>query len=609
MIILSINLNHCALAQAHLQVLGDIMGSIPDIICMQEPYAIQDSLAFVSPGWRFAYLDKGRTGILVTRPDIDFTRDLETDTITAISVFNRDSKRLGIITVYFSAAEDIDSHLSNLETILTKYESFILTGDFNSKHTCWGAGVIDSRGRLVCDFIISNNLILYNESDSVATFKSVVGEGWTDLVLSSSDVYTCSGKLEILLDESLSDHRYVRLVYDVDFHIDPKINISRDVSRITRFCKSMHKKVHDFKLELDVCSNSKSLDYCTTKFFEDISRDVEKKLRVGHTNDKNISWWNSHLTCLRRKIRALRKSFQTPGILEDVRLKRKILYKKELAIYKRTIRKTKSDTKRKFFINNVNYYDGFYRIASGKTRPASTFNNPTGISDLKELNRQTITGALKLGCFDSFVFEDERVVNNVEPMITSVEIRCAVNQLRRRSAAGPDFFSPIFVQVFIYTFLDLFLQLFNLCFKFGTFPRCWKLGRVILLPKPNGKLRPIVLLSVFGKVYEKIIVERLRHYLNINAPLSRRQYGFVPGRSTDDALYDVMDFIKTHKKTQHVVLVSLDVSSAFDSVRWRSVLQTLIALKTPRNIVRSYFDYFAGAQDYLQWIWKKRGFD
>ena len=61
-------------------------------------------------------------------------------------------------------------------------------------------------------------------------------------------------------------------------------------------------------------------------------------------------------------------------------------------------------------------------------------------------------------------------------------------------------------------------KLVNLCFEVGEFPDILKLAKVIQLHKKESKLdllnyRPISLLSVFSKVYEKLIFTRIYAYL------------------------------------------------------------------------------------------------
>lgn len=48
--------------------------------------------------------------------------------------------------------------------------------------------------------------------------------------------------------------------------------------------------------------------------------------------------------------------------------------------------------------------------------------------------------------------------------------------------------------------------------------------------------------AVLGKVYERLLIARLKFYLLPR--MSTRQYSFMPQRSTEDALYDLMGHIR-----------------------------------------------------------------
>jgi hypothetical protein len=67
-----------------------------------------------------------------------------------------------------------------------------------------------------------------------------------------------------------------------------------------------------------------------------------------------------------------------------------------------------------------------------------------------------------------------------------------------------------------------------------------------------------------GKTLEKMMVNRLQWHLL--PKLSHTQYGFLPQRGTEDALYDLTRHIeKEIQKRKSIVVVSLDIEGAFDN--------------------------------------------
>ena len=84
--------------------------------------------------------------------------------------------------------------------------------------------------------------------------------------------------------------------------------------------------------------------------------------------------------------------------------------------------------------------------------------------------------------------------------------------------------------------------------------------------EPNN-YRPISLVPLFGKIFEKIVKGRLYSFLPKNKVLSRKKIGFLSKRSTVDALTEMLENIQRLKEKNvlaHCTLV--DLSKAFDTV-------------------------------------------
>ena len=81
--------------------------------------------------------------------------------------------------------------------------------------------------------------------------------------------------------------------------------------------------------------------------------------------------------------------------------------------------------------------------------------------------------------------------------------------------------------------------------------------------------RPISLLPICGKIFEKIIFNNLYSYLNTNNLITKNQSGFRPGDSTTNQLLYLVSKIHEafeNPKSLEVRAVCLDISKAFDKV-------------------------------------------
>ena len=117
---------------------------------------------------------------------------------------------------------------------------------------------------------------------------------------------------------------------------------------------------------------------------------------------------------------------------------------------------------------------------------------------------------------------------------------------------------------------DCFLQIFLTSINTGIFPTDWAKGTITILPK-SGTLsdpsnwRPITQTSIFAKIFEKIIYQRTLQYITDNSVLTKYQYGFMKGKSTQHAIFDFTKYVYSnlnHKKL--IGGVCLDVAKAFD---------------------------------------------
>jgi len=113
-------------------------------------------------------------------------------------------------------------------------------------------------------------------------------------------------------------------------------------------------------------------------------------------------------------------------------------------------------------------------------------------------------------------------------------------------------------------------HIFNLSLTSGVFPNKLKQARVVPIFKSGDQLdcdnyRPISLLSSISKVLEKIVAEKLISHLFENDLLYSFQYGFLPKRSTEHNLMQILNFVtKALNDGNFCIGVFLDLRKAFD---------------------------------------------
>ena len=116
---------------------------------------------------------------------------------------------------------------------------------------------------------------------------------------------------------------------------------------------------------------------------------------------------------------------------------------------------------------------------------------------------------------------------------------------------------------------------------------------MVAIPKPGrdplspAGYRPISLLSTLSKLLERIITDRLTHYLETHQCLDPFQFGFRQGRGTEEALWHLISAASAALQTRRrLTLVSLDIQGAYDTVWHQGLVWKLTAMGVPEDLIR-----------------------
>ncbi|GBM56597.1 RNA-directed DNA polymerase from mobile element jockey [Araneus ventricosus] len=180
------------------------------------------------------------------------------------------------------------------------------------------------------------------------------------------------------------------------------------------------------------------------------------------------------------------------------------------------------------------------------------------------------------------IVEKQIKINMNFPVITQEEVKTVMDDMDKNKPPGPDGLTLGIIRELFFLDPAWFTELFNDCTRQGVFPDFWKIAKVLLIPKEGKDLsevsayRPICLLPTWGKVYDKIIAQRLLYELESKCKLHRNQFSFRKQRSTLTALDKFHNFIINAKAKKMITLaLSLDISDAFNSVIWDDLINCL----------------------------------
>ena len=152
------------------------------------------------------------------------------------------------------------------------------------------------------------------------------------------------------------------------------------------------------------------------------------------------------------------------------------------------------------------------------------------------------------------------------------EILKAIRQLKTNKSGGPDYIINEFFIHGKHIFTPTLCNLFNKIYETGHFPETWSEGYVIPLHKKGSindveNYRGITLLSNLGKLFTRVLNNRLGGWAETYLVLIEAQAGFRPGMSTVDnnfVLHGLISHILNSGRKFYCAFV--DFTKAFDYI-------------------------------------------
>jgi len=485
-------------------------------------------------------------------------------------------------------------HHTNILELTEPHPSHLVMGDFNAHHSAWGH-YTSSTGSTLMNQLIDSHSAVINEPHVPTT----VHGSTIDLAISSPDLTQNSHWSQI--DDLVSDHIASHILIRNSFVPAPQASILKWNTRRAdwvKYSQTLQTLTPDIPPNIDIDIHLDSI-LEAVQSAADIS--VPRHTQAKHNRRTNYIPPEGKIYT--RQLSMATKAFKrlkTDESRQELRAIQKIA---KCELHKlRT--KAWDDWCEKLSTMKTNRLWSEISKLRGSTKQVTTRNPKEDADTLaKHFATRAASHTLPLRIQQelrdrheerSSALQDAIQIESITDRPFSMyELNNALKSLKI-TTPGKDTFSYEFFIKAPQIFLQKVLELYNSSWHQGTLPAQWKKAKVIPIPKPGGSsYRPISLLQNISKIMEKMVANRLTWLL----PTQQNLFGFVRGKSTTDAIAQVIGDITKGKKAngnnRTTVATFLDLDKAFERAQPLAILDSLITLGFKGKILAWLKDYLS----------------
>ena len=267
----------------------------------------------------------------------------------------------------------------------------------------------------------------------------------------------------------------------------------------------------------------------------------------------------------------------------------KLLKKAKSNYYSNQLKKHKSDSKKTWQI--INEVTG-RKNASKDTFPQTVKLNENMIYDkhkiCTEFNKYFVSVGPNLASkipevntTYKYFLGDSPDCELLDKELTYKEFDKSISSLKSNKAAGYDDLNSNVILHVISSIRKPLFHVLHLSIKEGIFPDLLKTSKVNPIfkkgePSLLSNYRPISLIPIFSKIFERVMYNRLYSHMISNSLFYKKQFGFQRNCSTEHAILELTEQItKSFENNSFMLGVFIDLSKAFDTVNHEILLAKL----------------------------------
>lgn len=186
------------------------------------------------------------------------------------------------------------------------------------------------------------------------------------------------------------------------------------------------------------------------------------------------------------------------------------------------------------------------------------------------------------------------------------DIQNIIYSLKNSNSTGYDGICTKVIKKVALSIASPISYIINLCILQGIFPEKLKVAIVRPFFKKGDKenmdnYRPIALLPIFSKIFEKVICNSVSKYFESNNLLAQEQKGFRKNKSINMAIFDLLQVIMNNMdKKRPICALYMDLTKAFDLVDHNILMKKLYKYGIRGNIYDLLMSYLVGRKQVVQ---------
>lgn len=525
----------------------------------------------------------------VHRPDLKFSIPLVESCWSEILT---DKRVPGIVVgcIYRHPSANLQEFTSNLENILKelnekKYQIYIL-GDMNIDFLKYNE---HTNTEEYLDMLYLNNLLpLITKPTRLTDHSSTL----IDHIYTNTSIQNITSGIALV---DISDHLPIFCICNTPARRNKRTIYLRDYSKFNQ-----EKYISDINSInwTDMFNNHQDINEMTAECVGTIKRII----------DKNAPKKQASLS----KMKQMAKPWLTNGLLKSIRVKQKLYLTHFLSknknkistykVYSNLLNKTKTKAKNEYYskqfqLNKNNLKTTWKLIGTLIKRKSKSQSFPSRIirnnkvytnhSDIAEqFNQHFINIGPNLANLITHTNDDPTKYINNSPVSSfyltpiSEEYVCQLFSKLNINKSSLDIPNKM-IKLASRALSVPFTFIYNLSISTGIVPDIFKISRVSPVYKSGlmtdlNNYRPIAILSPFSKILERIVYDKLIIFLEKHSILTKFQFGFRKGHSTEQAILEITDNLKASIDNKLITCgIFLDFSKAFDTVNHKILLTKL----------------------------------